>query len=231
MDSDDEATGQKKTTSPASPSDANAAPSSPVLPPVELPSSIREVKTFSEFLRLGPVLKTAAPNLSVDELVGLCETAARLKFFDGDLFDEVFVHLKRSIQSRKLSIQQITSVASSLVDLNAYNASIFAAAAKELTPLIKGMSKEQRLQWIKLLSSAGHRDDESFEMALRTAPLPGGDDAAAADGFMLCWEFMRGGCPRGNSCRWTHPGAKKNEKTGIEILMKEANTERILRKE
>lgn len=170
------------------------------------PTSISEVRTFSEFLRFGPTLKAEAAQMSVEELTATCETAARLKFFDGELFDRVFMHIREKMSSGHFSVEQITTVAASLVDLNAYKSDIFSAAARILLPLVGQLSKAMRLHWLKLLAAAKHTNDESFEIALRTTPLPGGVDVTTSADFFLCWDFVRNGaCPRGASCKWLHP--------------------------
>ena len=42
-----------------------------------------------DFLQITPSLKRAVPDMPAAELPALCETASRLKYFDGDLFGEV----------------------------------------------------------------------------------------------------------------------------------------------
>lgn len=68
--------------------------------PPKLPASMRDIQTFSEFLRLSPAIQEASMKMSADELTALCETAARLKFFDGELFEAVFVHIRCRIRPR-----------------------------------------------------------------------------------------------------------------------------------
>lgn len=184
--------------------------------PGEVPADVREVQTLSEFLRIIPALKRLVISMSADQIVATCQVAARLKMFDGELFDALYVQvsmkLRESIVSSACSlcegqgqfdVEQVTSIASALLELNAYNAEVFSGAAAFLTPLVGQMSKALRLQWLKLLASAKHSADEAFEVALRTTDLPGGE-AATADDFMICWDFRTGHCPRGSACRWGH---------------------------
>lgn len=177
-------------------------------PPAELPS-LRDIASFSEFLRLSPLILLRAPELPVHELAALCETAARLKFFDKELFEPIFDILIAKIG--QLSVEQITAVAVSIIDLNAYSPPVFSAAASALAPVVGKLSNPQRLQWLKLLAAAGHCDEE-FEVALRTTPLPGGQDVNAHDDFMICWDLVRNGhCPRGATCRWAHPAKERKQ--------------------
>eukprot|EP00434_Breviolum_minutum_P009748 symbB.v1.2.008581.t1/scaffold523.1/size192511/3 len=83
--------------------------------PAKLPASMRDIQTFSEFLRLSPAIQEASMKMSADELTALCETAARLKFFDGELFEAVFVHIRCRIRWGQFDIHQVTAVAQHLV--------------------------------------------------------------------------------------------------------------------
>lgn len=191
-------------------SEAKDCASDVELAEVPLPMSMREIGTFSEFVRFTPAIKKAVAEFPAAELVALCKTAARLKYFDGDLFETVFHHLILRLRALEFDATQITSMAADLVDLNAYNANFFSAAASCLLPKVSEMPKEQRLQWIKLLASANHNGDDAFVEKLRTAPLLPGEEGSAEYDFNLCWQFINGGfCPRGNSCKWFHPAKKK----------------------
>eukprot|EP00927_Polykrikos_kofoidii_P072313 TRINITY_DN68446_c0_g1_i1.p1 TRINITY_DN68446_c0_g1~~TRINITY_DN68446_c0_g1_i1.p1 ORF type:complete len:324 (+),score=54.43 TRINITY_DN68446_c0_g1_i1:81-1052(+) len=214
MDSDDESCdvaggsrgGSDDVASPATSSGGSASPrrQGPLLP-----ASLGDVETFGEFVRVTPAIMRAAATLPAAELAALCQTAARLKYFDTDLFGEVFKHVEARLRSAEFDILQVTAVVAALVELNAYNAGVFSAAATSLLPRISDLSKAQRLQWIKLFAAVGHTGDEAFAEALRFAPLPGGEDGGLDDEFFLCWEWVRGGfCPRGKRCRWAHPPRK-----------------------
>eukprot|EP00931_Biecheleriopsis_adriatica_P121042 TRINITY_DN96120_c0_g1_i1.p1 TRINITY_DN96120_c0_g1~~TRINITY_DN96120_c0_g1_i1.p1 ORF type:complete len:287 (-),score=59.02 TRINITY_DN96120_c0_g1_i1:30-890(-) len=209
--------GRRKASAESESQEAGGEPESALVPSlslpasaqrVQLPASMRDIETFSEFLRLSPAIQDAAMKFSADELTALCETAARLKFFDGELFEGVFVHLRCRIRWGQFDIHQVTSVCAALVDLNATDPEVFRDVTQWLLPRVGTMSKAMRLQWLKLMAAVGHRhdEDEDFEIALRTTPLPGGIDVSASDDFMVCWDFVRtGGCPRGADCRWKHP--------------------------
>lgn len=179
--------------------------------PVKLPASMRDIETFSEFLRLSPAIRDSCMRFSAEELTALCETAARLKFFDLELFDTVFVHLRCRIRWGQFSIDMVTSVANALIDLNACDQEVFGDLTAWLKTRVEQMSKAQRLHWLKLLAAArradADSDEEELQNALRTTPLPGGVDASGTDDFNMCFEFVRFGfCPRGSCCRWVHPG-------------------------
>ncbi|CAE7428015.1 Gamt, partial [Symbiodinium pilosum] len=148
---------------------------------VKLPASMRDIQTFSEFLRLSPAIQEASMKMSAEELTALCETAARLKFFDGELFEAVFVHIRCRIRWGQFDLHQVTAVAQHLVDLNAIDQDVFRDVTQWLLPRVGSMSKAMRLQWLKLMAAIGQKtdrseEDEDFEDKLRTHPLPGGID-------------------------------------------------------
>ena len=60
--------------------DVRAADEEHLPPP---PASIAEVETFCQLLRLAPSFMERAGEMGATELTALCETAARLKYFDG----------------------------------------------------------------------------------------------------------------------------------------------------
>eukprot|EP00747_Dinoflagellata_sp_TGD_P028078 gnl/TRDRNA2_/TRDRNA2_133023_c0_seq2.p1 gnl/TRDRNA2_/TRDRNA2_133023_c0~~gnl/TRDRNA2_/TRDRNA2_133023_c0_seq2.p1 ORF type:complete len:215 (-),score=46.28 gnl/TRDRNA2_/TRDRNA2_133023_c0_seq2:67-711(-) len=180
---------------------------------LQLPESMRDISSFGHFLQLTPALRNAAAELTAQQLTELCEAAARIKFFDGELFDDVFVNIRKRLRKAEFNVAQVTLVVASLVDLNACDSSIFSAAAPAIMPHISTMSKAQRLQWLKLLAAAKHPCDEEFEVALRTTALPEGEgELSAHEAFMLCWDYVKtGGCPRGSGCRWNHPKKDKDK--------------------
>merc|ERR1712217_279198 len=96
------------------------------------------------------------------ELTALCETAARLKYLDNDLFSEAYKQIANRIRAGEFDSAQITSVATAMVDLNAYDAAVFSAAARFMVTRVNTLSKEQRLHWVKLIQSSGHKGDIMF---------------------------------------------------------------------
>eukprot|EP00930_Biecheleria_cincta_P004308 TRINITY_DN105218_c0_g1_i1.p1 TRINITY_DN105218_c0_g1~~TRINITY_DN105218_c0_g1_i1.p1 ORF type:complete len:289 (-),score=41.94 TRINITY_DN105218_c0_g1_i1:91-957(-) len=164
---------------------------------------IGSIETFPEFVRLTPALTRAVPSMSAEQLTALCETAVRIRHFDRDLFTEVYRSLCVKIRTAELDIGQVTVVATALVDLNAYDAGVFKAAAAFLMQQINALSKEQRLHWLKLLASSGHQGDDALVAMLRSSPLPGADIPQAQR--LVCYEWMGSGfCPRGNRCTFAH---------------------------
>lgn len=163
-----------------------------------------EALTFPELLSSSRHLRRCAPQLGSEELTALCQSAARLRFFDGELFQALKDRIRAALRNGELDVGQMTAVATALLELNAYDPAVFGAAAAALLPQIKNLSKGQRLEWIRLLAAAGHKGDDAFQEELRMAPLPMGE---ATDQFFLCWEFVNSGgfCPRGAACRWSHP--------------------------
>eukprot|EP00746_Dinoflagellata_sp_MGD_P148621 gnl/MRDRNA2_/MRDRNA2_80810_c0_seq5.p1 gnl/MRDRNA2_/MRDRNA2_80810_c0~~gnl/MRDRNA2_/MRDRNA2_80810_c0_seq5.p1 ORF type:complete len:276 (-),score=63.29 gnl/MRDRNA2_/MRDRNA2_80810_c0_seq5:35-862(-) len=206
MDSEDESDVQqteKKADGEQQHEDSDSESFSPCPAP---PQSMSEITTLSEFLRASKSIQKAVPSISTVELVLLCETASRLKYYDGDLFAEVYSQLKIRIDSKMLTAAQVTAVASALLDLNAYNVDVFTSACEFLMPQISGLGKENRLKWVDMLTAAKHKGAHAFMEALRTAPLaPGEETIGNGLPFEICWDYANGGfCKRGTSCPWKH---------------------------
>merc|ERR1712039_596693 len=171
---------------------------------------IRQVKTWSEFLRLSPAFREAAELYTADELTGLFETAARVKFFDRDIFEHIFDLTTKRTKSRDFNFEQLKIIMNSLVDLNAYHRGLFEAVASQLRQEVGTMTKEQRLQWLTIVAGAkslagadNSKEVEAFEDKLRNAPLPEGEPGT--EGTKICFDFMKNGsCPRGKECKWAH---------------------------
>jgi len=176
----------------------------------EMPRSIRSITTFGELMRASEGLRASAATLPFEDVVVVCEVSARIKFFDTELMDSILPPAVGRITSGAGEGDQLLRMASALVDLNACSEQVSKAIAVRLLPEVAHMSKQLRLQWLKLLpgmtagrNSAENSSEDSFETALRMAPLPTGD--SASDDFLVCWDYARGGfCPRGKNCKWAH---------------------------
>ena len=102
-------------------------------------------------------------------------------------------------------------MAMSLVELNAYRASVVSAVIRAVLPHAAQLGLDGRRDWINLFTVTDHQGAEAFVEALRMAPLPGGSEN---DGYITCWEYANGGfCPRGERCKWLHQkkGSERQE--------------------
>lgn len=166
---------------------------------------LEEVQTFSEFVRLAPSLRQGVGDMTVDHIVTLCKAASRVRYFDSELFAEVFKHLIPRIKAAELGPAHITDIVQCLTDLNACDVAVVAAAAAMLTPRVADLDKAQRLRWLNLLADVKSPHCEVFVAALRSAPVPEDlSPVASASGRIACRHFARGFCAMGKTCTFSH---------------------------
>lgn len=169
------------------------------------PLRIEALQTFGEFVRATPALRQEVRNISVEQLVALCATAVRLKYFDGDLFREVFKVLTKRFLTNEVDAKAATDIAQHLADLNAYDEKVFSTAIASLEPRVQQLNKEQRLRWLSILEQVNHKSSPSFVDALRAAPvLEDIPIMTSASGKIPCRHFARGFCALGRACTFAH---------------------------
>jgi len=186
------------------------------------PSAVlRGVETFGEFMRICESIRQAIGSMSAENLVELCKTAARVKFYDGDLFDEVFTHLIPKTKSQELSPSQLADILQCLIDLNACDPGFVAAAVASLTPKMGELDKAMRLRWMSLLGDLKSPSCEAFLVALRTAPVLEESNAAqsSTSGRIACRHFARGFCATGKNCVFSHEAGLLPPPTSNPVVM------------
>jgi len=202
MDSGDESgegSGDEKQSAASPEAEAEAAP----LP--DMPEHLDEVKTLAEFVRLKPTLIKSAVQISTQQHVELCATASRLRYFDADLFAEVYKVLTKRFLTNEIDARAATEIAGHLTDLNAYDEKVFSAAIASLEPRFHTLSKEQRLRWLSILEQVQHRSSPAFVDALRAAPvLEDIPITTSSSGKVPCRHFARGFCSLGRACTFAH---------------------------
>eukprot|EP00928_Gymnodinium_smaydae_P044104 TRINITY_DN29443_c0_g1_i1.p2 TRINITY_DN29443_c0_g1~~TRINITY_DN29443_c0_g1_i1.p2 ORF type:complete len:280 (-),score=85.16 TRINITY_DN29443_c0_g1_i1:90-929(-) len=213
MDSDDEQGGDEG--DPDAPREDDAAEETAACEALA-PGAIAAVGSLAEFLRLVPAVRAALPELSSSELLALCETSARLRFFDGELFGDVFGFLRTRVRSGAFDCSELTALVRALAALNALDRGVLAAAIDVLRPRVCELSKDQRLRWLDLLASVeGSAADAaagSLVQALRFAELRP-EDVPEMTAFEVCWDFEKGFCSRGANCPWKHNKKEKEKES------------------
>mmetsp|Transcript_98151 Transcript_98151/g.256324 ORF Transcript_98151/g.256324 Transcript_98151/m.256324 type:complete len:476 (+) Transcript_98151:80-1507(+) len=171
----------------------------------DLLTQLRELQTFAGFVRLTESLVSRASSMASDHFVELCRAAARVKYFDGDLFGEVFKHLVPKIKAQELALAQLADIVQSLVDLNACDAAVTSATAAVLIPRVGDLDKVQRLRWLDLLKDLKGPQFEVLASALKTAPCVEDDKQnMSTSGKIACRHYARGFCAMGKNCTFAH---------------------------
>lgn len=136
-----------------------------------LPSSVVEVRSFSEMLRMAPSLRRRASSMSSSELVAVCVAAGRVKFYDAPLLEEVARQLKQRLAlpvPQRPSFEEMVSVVNGLSDLNAYDSDLFSAAARGLAAsgALGRLDARQLRRLLASFQAVQHRGDAEFLEAL-----------------------------------------------------------------
>eukprot|EP00927_Polykrikos_kofoidii_P017164 TRINITY_DN17790_c0_g1_i1.p1 TRINITY_DN17790_c0_g1~~TRINITY_DN17790_c0_g1_i1.p1 ORF type:complete len:286 (-),score=72.63 TRINITY_DN17790_c0_g1_i1:107-964(-) len=127
---------------------------------------IEDIDSFSEMMRLAPGLQRRASrgDMSAEQLASTCAAAARVRFYDADLLAVVTKQVLRLSSKRNIACQDLIVVLSSLADLNAYDKTLFSAAASQLalSKTCSGLKPEQRKQLVDAFRSTKHQGDDEF---------------------------------------------------------------------
>lgn len=203
MDSEDESSAEERKSQSADEAAGRQTGDADARPRRRASRGLADVKTLSDFLAITESLKREARDMSVPQLVTLCATATRLKYYDVPLFREVFKALARSFGGNAVDAADTLEILSRLASLNAYDERVFAAACSSYEGRVHVLSREQRLMWLDILAHVRHQGSERFRDKLRNAPV-GVPEESRAEPKLPCRQFMRGFCALGRGCSLSH---------------------------
>jgi len=131
-----------------------------------LQTRVAEVRAFADMVRLAPDLRRRAPRMLPSELAAAVMAAARVRFYDAEVFDGALIpavrrHLHRSASS--FSADDAVDLLTGLADLNAYDRAIFSKVVEAFAE--KEQELEDATRCGRLLSAfraVGHKDDKDF---------------------------------------------------------------------
>jgi len=113
---------------------------SPEGPP--LPATLAEIQTFSQMVRMADSLKARVRSMTASELAECLSAAARVKFYDGDMFDAVMPRIQRQLLVSRgvgnevprspFTTEELITIMASLADLNIFNKEVFDRIVKEM---------------------------------------------------------------------------------------------------
>merc|ERR1711879_962288 len=94
------------------------------------------------------------------ELAGVCQAAARVKFFDASFFDAVKSHLQGKDRGRlRHKPADIIGIIAGLAEINSYNEALFEAAGHALSGQEGQLDGSMRRQMLRAFSASGHQSD------------------------------------------------------------------------
>lgn len=153
MDSDDD----DKPASDGSKAGSTRSQSRSRSPSLPLPSSASEVQTLSQMVRMTSTLLRAARSMPMKELAAVCQAAARVRYYDGVLFDAVRSAVLSHLRGRgPHDSQHVVDIVAGLADINAYNAEVFDQAVEALSVFADLLSPLLRRRLLDACSKTKH---------------------------------------------------------------------------
>lgn len=131
-----------------------------------LPEKLADVRALSDMVRLAQTLQRSASRMQPKEIVAVVTAAAKVKFYDGDVFQSGLLpaarrHLQRSNGS--FSPDEAVDLVSGLADLNVYDKVIFSKIVERFAERkqdLEDLTRRGRL--LASYKKAGHEGDKDF---------------------------------------------------------------------
>lgn len=128
---------------------------------------IAEVRAFSDMLRLAPELQSRAPRMAPRELVAAVVAAARVRFYDAEVFQRgLLPAARRQLQGNRgssLHADQAVDLICGLAELNVYDEAIFSRVVEvfaERKQDLEDSTRQGRL--LAAFKKMGHQGDKDF---------------------------------------------------------------------
>lgn len=128
---------------------------------------IAEVRAFSDMLRLAPELQSRAPRMAPRELVAAVAAAARVRFYDAEVFQRgLLPAARRQLQGSRgssLHSDQAVDLICGLAELNVYDEAIFSRVVEvfaERKQDLEDPTRQGRL--LAAFKKMGHQGDKDF---------------------------------------------------------------------
>lgn len=132
------------------------------------PPRLSEVETLSQMLRLVPQLCRRLLTMPPAELVEAIAAASRVRFYDAEFFEKLLPEIRARLRKRgsAFAARELVNVTVSLQELNAYDAPIFTAIARELKHRVGELDSQHRKRLLTVYKTVNHQNDADFVDAL-----------------------------------------------------------------
>lgn len=132
-----------------------------------IPSSVEEVQSFSEMMRMAPALQERAADMPPAEVAAVCAALARVRFYDAALLEALTTRIRKLVTQRSaggLSSGMLVTILSGLAELNTYDKEVFRSAVSALAAPggAQGLDMAQRKQLLGALKAVKHTGAEAF---------------------------------------------------------------------
>jgi len=128
------------------------------------PARLSEVETLPQMLRLVPRLCRRLSTMQSTELVEVIAAASRIRFYDGEFFEKLLPEFRSRLKKRGngFTAREMVDTTVALQELNAYDANIFSAVARELKHRAGELDTQQRKRLLTVFKVVNHKADPDF---------------------------------------------------------------------
>jgi len=145
-----------------------------------------DVQTFSDFVRIAETIQKEVPRIMTHDLAEVIATAAKVKFYDGDMLEAITTQLKNRFTAKgedKFTEDGIVKVLSALAELNAYNKGFFSACGAILAASPERLTAGQAKGALRAFKATKHEGMEDFMSFLIQKTKHENYEAAKSDLF------------------------------------------------
>lgn len=160
------------------------------------------IQSFGRMILLQPSLqKWLRAERSPGDVVAVCRALARTKFFDGDMFSDIYSAIQKLLRLDKFDVSQATEAIMSFRVLNAYDRSVFSAIARTFRPKVRSIEPLVRKDWLEIFQSFSHKGEDDFLQMLEALPI-----LPNTPGYrrIRCPHHAKGSCVLDSSCTYSH---------------------------
>mmetsp|Transcript_84342 Transcript_84342/g.243842 ORF Transcript_84342/g.243842 Transcript_84342/m.243842 type:complete len:314 (-) Transcript_84342:118-1059(-) len=163
-----------------------------------------KVHSFGRMMLLAPSVrgKLRGGSLEPPEIAATCRALGRVKFFDRELLDDLYIACQRLLAEGKLGPSETGDAVACMAVLNAYDADTFTAIARSYMMRTGELDAQSRADWGEAFKLFGHKSDSAFLQLLEVPPVP---ILHPSYKRVRCWHFSRGSCTLGEAaCTYSH---------------------------
>mmetsp|Transcript_102224 Transcript_102224/g.286569 ORF Transcript_102224/g.286569 Transcript_102224/m.286569 type:complete len:315 (+) Transcript_102224:92-1036(+) len=162
-----------------------------------------KVQNFGRMMLIAPSVrgKLRGGSLEPPEVAATCRALGRVKFFDRELLDDLYVALQKLLAEGRLGPVETGDAVACMAVLNAYDAATFSAISRSWMLRTGELDAQSRNEWGEAFKLFGHKSEPAFLQLLEVPPAP---ILHPSYKKVRCWHFSRGSCILGEACTYSH---------------------------
>lgn len=161
------------------------------------------VQSFGRMMLLAPSLQKRLRSGSMPpaDVTAACRALARTKFFDCDIFQDLYTCLQKLLSEDTLDGAQTHDAILCLKALNAYDREVFSSVARAFRAKTRAMDVGMRQSWLEVFKGFAHAADADFLQLLEVPPLVPTNPSFRK---IRCFHHSRGTCVLEALCTFSH---------------------------